>query len=101
MSVKIVYQFLETAAKDATLQEKLSGIPCEDKDAAIAEVVRIAANAGFVFSATDYDEALKEQVGQAHAAGELSEAQLEGVAGGTLSSYSSISYKGGGRTVLR
>ena len=67
MSEEQLKAFLEAVKADASLQEKLK--PAEDADA----VVAIAKAAGFVISA---EELKKSQA-------ELSEEELEGVAGGT------------------
>ena len=58
----------------------------EDKGAAVAELVRIASDAGFDFTAADY-AAVREA-----AAGELSEEELEKVAGGGVGCPTVVSF---------
>lgn len=78
MSVKNVKAFFEKVERDKRLQERLK--PLAEKSevqgtAAVAELVKIAAAAGFKFTATDYVKA------RTQAAGELSEAELKAVKG--------------------
>jgi predicted ribosomally synthesized peptide with nif11-like leader len=72
MSEEQLKVFLETVKADAGLQEKLKA--AADADA----VVAIAKAAGFVISADD----LRAQAGSRRDGMEISEEELEGVAGG-------------------
>src|SRR5688572_25624597 len=91
MSIATAKQFLQKVQNEQALSSRMRGT--------LAHAVRIAAAEGFVFTAGEYESALKEQLTQ-HAAGllgaelpvqvvarpiagELSEKDLELVAGGT------------------
>jgi len=81
MSEEQLKAFLEAVKADAGLQEKLKA--ATDADA----VVAIAKAAGFVISA----EELKRAQAEGSGVSEVSEEELEGVAGGTV-----YSFQGGG-----
>ena len=75
MSIATAKQFLQKVQKNDGKRE-----------GTLAEVVRIAAADGFVFTAGEYESALKEHLAQSRpSAGELSEEDLGLVAGGVLS----------------
>jgi predicted ribosomally synthesized peptide with nif11-like leader len=82
MSANTVRAFWQKANQDAALQAQLKTLAGRNQQAITAAVVQIAAAAGFAFSAADYEVALKEELARRHAAGELSEQQIEQVAGG-------------------
>ena len=83
MAIETVQQFWSKAEEDESLEAKVQAIPADsDKEQALAEVLRIAAAAGFTFTAADFRAAVKEKLAQLHAAGQLSDDQLEMVAGG-------------------
>src|SRR5262245_11134225 len=84
MSSEAVQKFWQKAQQDPALLKKLTAIPPDDQQAAIATLVKVAAAAGFVFTAQEYDAAIKEELTRQHAAAELSDQQLEAVAGGLL-----------------
>ena len=50
-------------------------------------MVKVAAEAGFVFTAQEYEAAVKEELTKQHAAGELSAEQLETIAGGLAGKF--------------
>ena len=79
MSIEIAKQFLQKAESDSVLKAKLQAGPRGSKEQTLAEVVRIAAAAGFTFTAQHYQAAVNETLSQQH---ELSETELEKVAGG-------------------
>ena len=56
----------------------------DDKEAAIAAVVKIAAAAGFACSAEEYQAFVKEELARRHAAGDLNEEELSSAAGGSI-----------------
>ena len=66
MSEEQLKSFLEKAKGDSSLQEKLKGVTDADS------VIAIAKDAGFMFTVDDFNKAQSE----------LSEDELEGVAGG-------------------
>jgi predicted ribosomally synthesized peptide with nif11-like leader len=82
MSVQSVREFWQNANQSQGLQQKLDGIKGDPKDVAIAAVVRMAADSGFIFSAADYEAAVEEELAKQHAAGELNDEQLRQIAGG-------------------
>ena len=82
MSMQTVRAFWQKAKQDPALQSKIAAIQAKERQATVAAVVKLAAEAGFVFTAQEYDAAVKEELARQHAAGELSEAELESVAGG-------------------
>ena len=81
MSIEAVRAFMGKVKADPDLQEKLEAIE-GDKDATLAEVVHIASEAGFSFTVEDYDAAVLDMAQARHAAGDLSDEELDAVAGG-------------------
>ncbi len=77
MSVKNVKAFFEELEGDKALQGKLK-VVAENRNIqeAVVDLVKIAAEAGFKFTSTDYTEARKQ------AAEELPEAELKAVTAG-------------------
>jgi len=73
---------VEKVDTDPDLQSKVQAIAPGDKDAALEEIVRIASEAGFSFTVEDYEAAALEMAQDRHAAGELSDEDLDAVAGG-------------------
>jgi predicted ribosomally synthesized peptide with nif11-like leader len=61
MSIATVQQFWQKARNDPALQAKLQASASAHQEKAIAAVVGIAAAAGFVFTAAEYEAALKEE----------------------------------------
>jgi predicted ribosomally synthesized peptide with nif11-like leader len=82
MSIETAKQFLTKAQSDAALQARLQAINSDSKEQILAELLPIAAAAGFNFSAQDYEAAVDEILQQKHAAGESDDAELETVSGG-------------------
>ena len=82
MSVQAVHDFWQKARQDPALRQQLEELKAEGKEATIAAVVRIAAEAGFTFTTEDYDKALRALLGREHAIGELTDAELERIGGG-------------------
>ena len=82
MSAQAVQDFVQKAQSDPALQRQLQGVKSKDKNATIAGLVKIAAAAGFAFTAQEWRAAVKEELARRHAAAELSEEQLSLVAGG-------------------
>jgi predicted ribosomally synthesized peptide with nif11-like leader len=74
MAKEELVEFLKKAEKDPVLQKKLKNLP-EDKEKAISEGIAIAKEEGFTITRADYSAFEKEQE-------ELSEEELDGVAGG-------------------
>ena len=82
MSVHAVHDFWQKARHDPGLRQQLQGLKTVGMDATIAAVVRIAAAAGFPFTAEEYEQALKSELARQHASSELDEFQLAEVLGG-------------------
>ena len=80
MSAQTVRDFWQKAKQDQGLQQKLDAIQERQRQATIAAVVKLAAEAGFAFTAQEYDAAVKEELARQHGAGELSDADLERIA---------------------
>ena len=79
MSVENVKKFFEKVEGDKELKAKLAALGEKRKAqeaAAVAELVKLAAAAGYAFTAADLAQARKQ------AASELSEEELKAVAGG-------------------
>ena len=84
MSTEAVKQFFQQAQHEPALRAKLGAIqPTEDPQEVIPLLVKVAADAGFVFTAQECASAIKAVMAQQPAPGELSEKQLEAVAGGS------------------
>lgn len=85
-AVEAVMRFWSQVHKDEQLQERLKTAEAmESHDQALAEVARIAGEAGFHFNAEQLDAVTRahmEATGQLTSEGELSEEQLEQLAGG-------------------
>ena len=91
MSVDQVKRFFEKVDGDKALQAKLKALSDRRKaqaDAAKAEVLRIAAEAGFQFTASDLAKARTER------ARELSMEDLRAVAGGLVCKTGEIHHSG-------
>ena len=82
MPIESVTKFWQKAQQDAALLAKLAAIPADDQQTALAALVKVAAEAGFTFTVKEYDAAIKEELTRRYGAAELSEQQLEAVAGG-------------------
>ena len=85
MSTEAVKKFWTKAQQDARLKMKLAAIQEKERQVTIAAVVKLAAEAGFAFTAQEYDAAVKEELAKQHSAGELNERELEQIAGGVNS----------------
>jgi predicted ribosomally synthesized peptide with nif11-like leader len=84
MSVENVRQFMRKAENTPTLQKQLKSIPQGGGQRTVAEIVKIAANAGFNFGAQDYEDAVNQVLAEKHAAGQLNEAELALITGGMM-----------------
>lgn len=62
MSLEQAKAFLAKVREDQSLEHKIHAVQSEDKDAALAEVVRIAAENGFTFAAEHYEQATQAQI---------------------------------------
>ena len=64
MSVANVKGFFEKVEKDEVLQRKLKALAEAQDKAMLAELVKIAEDAGFKFTAADYVEARRQKAGE-------------------------------------
>ena len=67
MSIENVNRFFEAANNDAGLLEQLGEIKTSDMSAAIEEVATIATDAGFPFTAEEYEIVMAESAKKLHA----------------------------------
>ena len=87
MSIATAKQFLQKVQVDQAVQAKLQTVANGKSEGMLAEVTRMAAADGFVFTAGEFESALKEQLTQPMPIeGELSVEDLELVAGGKQNS---------------
>ena len=86
MSVQNIRAFWEKAQQDPALQQQLREIKGDAKEAVVADIVRVAAEAGFSFTAQEYEATVKEDLARRHAAGELFDEELSSVAGASAPS---------------
>ena len=63
-------------------EKKLEAIQEKERQTAVAAVVKLAAEAGFAFTAEEYETAVKKTLAERHAADQLDEAELGMIAGG-------------------
>jgi len=61
MSAEVVKAFFDKVRADAALAQKVKSILTVDGDAAVAELVKLAAEEGFDFTAQDYQTALEKE----------------------------------------
>jgi predicted ribosomally synthesized peptide with nif11-like leader len=85
MSVQKVRDFWQKVKDDPSLRNKLIALQEKERQTSTAAVVKLADDAGFSFSFVDYEAAVKEELVRQHAAGELNDEELTGIAGGSLS----------------
>ncbi len=78
MSTDAVKKFLEMAQADSELRNQVSAVVAERGEESSFELVELAARFGCEFTATE----LVEYISKSNAGAELSEAELETVAGG-------------------
>jgi len=75
-------EFIVKAKEDEALQGKLAAISGDDSKAIAAQVVSVAAEAGFTFSAEEMENAQRAHLQDQHDAGEISTEDLEKISGG-------------------
>jgi predicted ribosomally synthesized peptide with nif11-like leader len=90
MSVQTVRNFWQKVNDDAELRQKLNAIQGKERQATVAAVTKLAAEAGFHFTAAEYDAAVKEDLLRQHAAEGLNDDELANVSGGRSSGGGSI-----------
>ncbi|MCA9188984.1 MAG: Nif11-like leader peptide family natural product precursor [Pirellulaceae bacterium] len=63
MSVQNVKAFFEKVWTSEALRAELKGAGCKDRTTAVEAIIRIATNAGFPFTADEYDQATRSHIG--------------------------------------
>src|SRR4051794_36481863 len=99
MSLENVRAFWRKVEQEPALQEKFLEVQADGQAAAVAAVVGIAAEAGFAFTAQEYDAAVRDELVRRHATGEIPDEALAALAGG-LSGGLTGSPTGGSTTSL-
>ncbi len=82
MSKETALQFLSAVERSPELQQQLKSLQ-EDTPETIKRVIEMAAQAGYTFCADDLRAAARSRAEQQMQTGEISEEDLEKVAGGT------------------
>ena len=90
MSAEAVAQFLDRVARDEELGGQVRSIIADREEEAAFEIVAFAEKRGFAFTATELRKHLADL--QAKTV-ELSEAELEAVAGGLMTSLGRVSIR--------
>ena len=80
MSIENVSRFIQDVQKNRSLQRRIEAIPNPTGKEAVAELLKIGAEAGYIFTTEDCAAAAKGFVTEGTKA--LSEAELAGVVGG-------------------
>lgn len=78
MSTQNVHAFLQKASSEPGLKEKVKGLPQGQEG--LSQLLSMAKEAGYEFSEQELTEVSKSKTGS----GEISQADLEKVAGGTI-----------------
>jgi predicted ribosomally synthesized peptide with nif11-like leader len=86
MSVETVRAFWQKVRQEPALEEQLRQIQSDSMEASSAAVARVAAAAGFSFTAEAYEAAVQEELARQHAADQLTDQELEQAAGGNSAS---------------
>ncbi|WP_083894164.1 Nif11-like leader peptide family natural product precursor [Rivularia sp. PCC 7116] len=88
MSIEAVNQFLEKVAKDSNIQEELVQAMQAENDR--QAVVELGAKHGFNFTGDELMNEIEKRQKAAADSGELSEEELEAVAGGATPTFTTI-----------
>jgi predicted ribosomally synthesized peptide with nif11-like leader len=90
MSTEAVAKFLDEVAQNKQLGDEVRGVIAEREEQAAFELVNFAGKRGYEFTATELRQRL---VGLQEKTVELSDAELEAVAGGLLTNLGRISIR--------
>ena len=82
MATENIANFLERVAQDTALQEQIKAMGTQDATQAEEHVIKLATAQGLPFTAEELQAFAAEQAKAAHEQGELSDSELEQVAGG-------------------
>lgn len=99
MSVEKVEQFFEKVRGDEKLQARIASIDYHDQETATSDLLALAAEHGFSFTAADYRTAVRRRAEARHAAQEKGGAELD-VAAGSGPFRRSDTEAGGGETCI-
>jgi predicted ribosomally synthesized peptide with nif11-like leader len=88
MSIENVNQFIQEVQKDQSLQTRIEAIPNPTGEDALGELLKIGAEAGFIFTTEDCVAAAKGFVTEGTK--ELSDVELAGVVGGRTGILGSV-----------
>jgi predicted ribosomally synthesized peptide with nif11-like leader len=84
MSIENVRKFLKKAEDSPELQKKLKSIPKSGGESSVAEIVKLASESGFSFTAKDYVGAVEQMLEEKHAASALTDSELALISGGLM-----------------
>jgi predicted ribosomally synthesized peptide with nif11-like leader len=84
MSAEAARAFGEKLQKDESFRNQVQQVVASSQQKSTAELLKVAAGAGFEFTEAELTTAVQEQIKQQHAAGELKDEELLQVAGGTF-----------------
>lgn len=84
-------EFFQDVSQDPTLQQQLQ--EASGRESLVNTIVELGHEKGYSFTPSEADEWLKSMANQSGTLGELSEDQLETVAGGGLSWYEKAMFR--------
>jgi predicted ribosomally synthesized peptide with nif11-like leader len=85
MSTQAVQAFAAKLQQDESFRNQVQAVLLASQQRTSAELLQVAASAGFAFTEAELTAAVQEQLKQQHAAGELKDEDLLQVSGGTWS----------------
>lgn len=91
MSSATLNELFQDVSQDPTLEQQLQ--EASDRESFVNTIVELSHQKGYSFTPNEADEWLKSMANQSGALGELSEDQLEAVAGGGLSWYEKAMFR--------
>lgn len=98
MSVENVEKFFALVRKGGDLAAKIKAIDHTNQSTAAADLIRVASERGFAFTADDYNKAVKRRAQARHKAAERSGAEMAAAAG--VGPFRSDTEAGGGETCI-
>jgi predicted ribosomally synthesized peptide with nif11-like leader len=84
MSRQAVQAFATKLQQDETFRKQVQAVLAAAQQRSTAELLNVAAGAGFAFTEAELTAAVQEQLKQRYAAGELKDEDVLQVAGGTV-----------------
>jgi predicted ribosomally synthesized peptide with nif11-like leader len=98
MSVENVEKFFALVRGDQDLAVKIKAIDHTNQDSALSQLVQLASERGFPFTAKDHTEAVKRRAQARHKAAERDGAEMAAAAG--VGPFRSDTEAGGGETCI-